>query len=180
MSKKQFSFFAAHDDLVELLKAVASKNHFRFARADNIQDGTPYIYQSVDELVDISISIFGDQNREKYYLLIDTKENPKVREVEQRKGGVKYILDQLSHPESVVFKPGGLLKNSDCIIAGQIGTVSNNEWSKGLYNALFTEFNKRFTKIKSFYVGKNAARKLDEGFRLTTNIKSPLEYDLQY
>ena len=130
-------------------------------------------------MVDLSIAVFGDQNREKTYLLIAAEAQPKVRKVEQRRGGVKYFLDQLSHPASVVLRPGGVFGGSECIIAGQVGTTSDDKWSVDLFRILFSEFKNQFVKIKSFYVGKIAVRNSEDGARLTTNIKAPLEYDLR-
>lgn len=46
MPKKQFSFFATQDDLVEVLEAVASKTSYHFVRIDNIQNEIPHIYGS--------------------------------------------------------------------------------------------------------------------------------------
>ena len=180
MPKNHFSFFATEDDLVEVLEAVASKNSFQFIRTDNIKNKVPWTYKSVTSIKDISLTEFGDHVRGKNYLLIHSMKEPNTRQVEQSKGGVKYFLDQLSNPESVEFRPGGIFGDFECIIDGQIGTVTDNEWSTELYKALLTEFKKQFTKIRSFYVGKNAKDKMDEGVRLTTNAKAPSDYDLQH
>lgn len=179
-AKKQFSFFATKDDLIEVLTAVATKTSYHFVSANDIDDETPSVYTSVSELADLSIAVFGDQNKEKTFLLIASDAKPKVRKLEQRRGGEKYFLDQLSHPESVVLRPGGVFSEAECIIAGQVGTTTDDKWSVDLYKILFSEFKKQFIKIKSFYVGKIAAKKLDDGVRLTTNVKAPREYDLQY
>jgi hypothetical protein len=89
---------------------------------------------------------------------------------------VKYFLDQQSHPESVFLRPGG---NFDgCVIAGQIGTISDDKWSIALFRVLRTTLRKNFEKIKSYLVGKSAAKFLDAGGRLTANVRSPTEYDL--
>ncbi len=180
MPKNQFSFFAVEEDLVEVFEAVASKFSFQFIRTDNIKDKALCAYKSVASIKNISLAEFGDHVKGKSYLLIDPIKEPKTRQAEQRKGDIKYFLDQLSDPESVVFKPGGIFGKFECIIDGQVGTVSDSEWSTELYKTLLTEFKKRFIKIKSFYVGKSAKSKMDKGIRLTTNIKSPSEYDLQY
>ena len=178
--KKQFSFFATQDDLTGVLAAVAAKIPYHFVNASDIDDESPSEYSSVSELRDLSVAVFGDQNKEKIFLLIASGVKPSVRKVEQRRGGEKYFLDQLSHPESVVLRPGGVLGYSECIIAGQVGTISDERWSVDLYKILFSEFKRQFKKVKSFYVGKVAAKKLDDGVRLTTNVKAPREYDLQY
>ena len=74
------------------------------------------------------------------------------------------------HEELQAKTPEELLK--------ELGTISEDNWSLELYKVLFAEFSKQFTEIKSFYVGKGAVKKLGDGVRLTTNIKSPIEYDL--
>lgn len=178
-AKKQFSFFSTQNDLVDVLVAVAAKASYQFVNASDIEDESPSIYTSVSELPDLSVAVFGDQNKEKIFLLIPSGAMPNVRKVEQRRGGEKYFLDQLSHPESVVLRPGGVFGESEHIIAGQVGTTSDEKWSVDLYKILASEFKKQFIKIKSFYVGKVAAKKLDDGVRLTANVKAPREYDLQ-
>jgi len=176
---KQLPFFATQNDLVDVLVALAAKASYQFVDASDIEDELPSIYTSVSELPDLSVAVFGDQVKEKIFLLIPAGSMPNVRKVEQRRGGKKYFLDQLSHPESVVLRPGGVFGESECIIAGQVSTISDKKWSVDLYKTLASEFKKQFIKIKSFYVGKDAAKKLDDGVRLTTNVKAPPEYDLE-
>lgn len=175
----QFSFFATHNDLSEVLRAVASKTSFSFASLADDQDVGLEIYNSVLELPDLSVAVYGDLNHEKSYLLIENDAVPKLRNVMQRRGEVKKIFDQLSHPESVMLKPGGVMGNYECIIAGQIGTVSDNQWSVELYKSLLREFKKRFKKVKAFYVGSLAMEKLESRVRLTGSVKSPPKFDLQ-
>jgi len=105
-------------------------------------------------------------------------EEPKTRCIEQRNGEAKTFYDQMSHPRSVSLRAGGLLNDSFCVISGQVGTISDDEWSIALYKCIASSIKKRFPKIKSFYVGDESAKKLDEGYRLTANIKSPVDYDL--
>ncbi|WP_158657742.1 hypothetical protein [Agarilytica rhodophyticola] len=178
MAKKQFSFFSTKSDLLSALYLAAEKAKFNFAC---LADGSnvPDVYQAATELDDLSIGTYGNQSNDKLYLFIEPESNPIARQVEQRNGGFKSFFDQLSHPASVAFRPGGLINSSNCIIAGQIGTTTDEGWSNSLYKILFSSFKKRFTKIKSFYVGPEAEKKLDEGWRLTTNIKSPEDYDLK-
>ena len=180
MSKKQFSFFATKDDIIKVFKVLESQVPCSFVLLDNIQKGKPYTYTSITELKDLSISIFGDINKEKSYLIIQNNISPILRKIKQHDGTTNYTIDQLSHPESVVFKPGGVLGKFECVISGQIGTISNTEWSQKVYNILFKEVKKQFTKIKSFYIGDAISKELKNGIRLTTNVKSPVEYDLEY
>jgi len=178
MKNKQLSFFATTNDLIEILETAASKTSFCFALLKDKSD-YPSVYRSVANIEDLSVATFGDQNKEKMYLLIDPETKPNIRSVEQRNDGTKIFFDQRSHPESVVLRPGGVFKNFECIIAGQVGTISQDQWSESFYRLLSAILKKQFTKVKSFYVGAEALEKLDQGVRLTNNIKSPIEYDLQ-
>lgn len=178
MKKTQLSFFATKNDLLDVLETVAFKTSFCFACLDDNRTSTE-VYQSVADIDDLSIATFGDQNKEKTYLLIDPEKKPNVRSVEQRNGGTKNFFDQRSHPESVFIRPGGVYKNFECIVAGQIGTISQEQWSESLYKLLSATLRKQFTKVKSYYVGAEALEKLEQGVRLTANMKSPIEYDLQ-
>jgi hypothetical protein len=178
MAKKQLFFYATTNDLLDVLETAASKTSFSFAHI-NEKSKPPEVYQNFTDIDDLSIANFGDQNKEKFYLLINPEAKPKIRIVEQRNGGVKMFFDQRSHPESVLLRPGGVFKEFECIVAGQIGTISQDQWSESLYKLLAATLRKQFTKIKSFYVGAEALVKLDQRVRLTTNMKCPIEYDLQ-
>jgi hypothetical protein len=178
MTKKQLSFYATKSDLLNALGTAASKVQFCYACASPLKGDAPVLYEAGEAIPDFSTALYGDLNKENFCLLISADVDPKTRIVEQRNGDIKYFFDQLSHPESVVLKPGGVMKDSECIIAGQIGSISQDQWSDALYKAVSASLRKQFTKIKSFYVGQEALEKFDHGFRLTSNIKSPKEYDL--
>ncbi len=78
-AKKQFSFFATQDDLIGVLATVATKTSYHFVNVSDIDDETPSVYTSVSELADLSIAVFGDQNKEKTFLLIASDAKPKTR-----------------------------------------------------------------------------------------------------
>lgn len=177
MARKQISFFATRVDICEVLEETALKTNYLFSCLD-INSEVPKVYQRVDELDDLSVALCGDQSREKFYLLICPGADPITRAVEQSSGEQRYFFDQLSHPASVMLRPGGVMKDLDCIICGQLGTVSNDEWSEALYKVLSASIRKRFTKIKSYYLGTEAIEKMDEGYRLTSSVNAPKEYDL--
>lgn len=179
MSKKQLSFYATKNDLLKTLEAAASKVGFCYACVSPIEGGSPVLYETAEVIPDFSTALYGDLNKETFCLLIPPGVDPKTRNVEQRNGSIKYFFDQHSHPESVVLKPGGVMNGSECIIAGQIGSASQDQWSDSLYKIVSASLRKQFTKIKSFYVGQEALEKFNQGFRLTPSIKSPIEYDLQ-
>ena len=100
-----------------------------------------------------------------------------MRPVPQRSGGIKFEVNQQDNPETITLRTGGLFR--DCLIAGQVGTISIDPSSLALFRAFGKELRSQFTKIKSYYFGQEAAEWLDNGFRLTSGAKTPPLYDLK-
>src|SRR5439155_1826840 len=129
------------------------------------------------ELENLGTAVAGDSNREPTFLVLRSEASLKVREVLQRRGALKYAVDQLNNPESIVLKPGGRYGDS-VIIAGMAGTVHHDKCAAELLAAFLKAFKARFTKAKSYIVGTEALKLLNWGFRLTKSISSPIEFDL--
>lgn len=88
-----------------------------------------------------------------------------------------YAVDQVDNPHAVTLRTGG--KHTDQhLIAGQVGTVGSSEQSDDLFALIGRVIRKRFEKVKSYYVGPEAAVMLDEGIRLSATPKAPTTYDL--
>ena len=64
------------------------------------------------------------------------------------------------------------------MLGGSCGTSFLNDFSLQVFKDFSTRMIKSFKKIGTFYVGKEAEEKLEKGWRLVTNEKSPKEYDL--
>jgi hypothetical protein len=124
-------------------------------------------------LVDSGIATLAER-----YLVVPGNEPIHVRSVAQYDGSVKYAIDQLSNPRTVTVQPGGLFKDQ-CVIAGSIGTGSDDPVSISLYRLFAREIKKRFVFIKPFWVGPEALHLLRAGARLTEDIRQPPEWDLR-
>jgi len=68
---------------------------------------------------------------------------------------------------------------SRILVAGSIGTISQDSFSITTFNLLSRELRSNFKKIGNFFVGDKALEKLELGWRLVTINKSPKEYDLK-
>ena len=111
-----------------------------------------------------------------------------VRAVSQRRGGIRYAIDNELNPESVFIWPGGGFDGrakwpgggfeGRAVIAGQIGTGMINPISMELMNLFTREIRKQFKRIKSFFVGPEAEQLLDAGYRLTHGVGTARECDL--
>ena len=176
MARNQISFFATKDDLSSLLRAVESDRRLQF-----VVGGT------FDEMPDVKAqdSLLGSLDLEgatstinsAIYLLSAPGTSVEIERIEQRRGGVRYAVDQFANPKTVVLRPGGQLEG--CIVAGQLGTASDDPSSLELFQFIRKRVRRLFTKVKAFYVGNEASELLDKGWRLTANVKSPPLYDLK-
>jgi hypothetical protein len=93
-------------------------------------------------------------------------------------GGGRYAIDLLVNPKAVSMSTGGMLTDQQ-LIAGQIGTVATSDTDAvELYSLFARVIRKRFERVKSYYVGTEAARLLDDGVRLSATATSPQAYDL--
>lgn len=173
MARNQISFFATKDDLSELLEAVKSERQLQFV-VGGMFDEAP----DVETTKSLLGSLESSAKAEAIYLLFVPGTPIEIRRVEQRRGGVRYAVDQLANPTTVVLRPGGQF-NEQCLLAGQLGTASDDPNSLALFHATSKHVKRLFTKIKTFYVGKEASELLDNGWRLIANAKSPPLYDLR-
>jgi hypothetical protein len=179
MPRNQLSFFAATADSEELLRALETKYDLYFAKAGLFDTPAVEVRQSLFEISDLGIVFNGDANQATTYLIVEDAGLPlEARVIEQRDGKKKYAIDQIGNQKTVAFRPGGAFRQG-ILVAGQVGTASQHRESVELYRVFESELRRQFKKIKSFYLGKEAAELLDRGWRLTANARSPSIYDLR-
>ncbi|UPK06938.1 hypothetical protein [Bradyrhizobium sp. 170] len=178
MPKNQLSFFATKADLESLLKSVESERALQFVPAGLFDSSRIEPRQSLLDVANLDGLAVDHTNHQPRYLISDLGIPIEVRPVAQRTGEIKYAVDQLANPKTVALQPGGAFGES-CLIAGQMGTASDEASSLELFQSFSKRIWHQFAKVKSFYVGKEAGELLDKGWRLTTNAKSPATYDLK-
>ncbi|MCW2292777.1 hypothetical protein M2262_002827 [Pseudomonas sp. BIGb0408] len=177
MSKKNIHFFAMRDDLVEVLDAAKQIMSFKFAQGTD-DERLPIVYQSVLDVPGFSVATSGDQNHCPRYLLIPEDALPVPRTVVMNDGRVRNFLNEGGQPSSVSLIPGGLYSSGGIIIAGDINTMTADQWTQNLHKVLRKFFTMHFKRVNGVYVGKQAYQKLKEGWRLNSSIKAPVFTDL--
>ena len=175
---KHIPFFATKEDLLPVLKSVEALFDIQYAQCIRVPETGVPIYPSAEMIPDLSIAHIGDQNHNPFYMLIESGVMPITYSVKQRRGGVNVFLNQSSHLRSIVLIPGGIY-GDNCIIAGDASNISEEAWARDLYKAFAKAIRKDFKKIRAYYIGRQAEQLLDDGWRLTSGVKAPVEYDLQ-
>jgi hypothetical protein len=174
---KSIHFFATKSDLEPVIVAVESQRALIYTQAGMFDAPETNTFASGTQLPNLGFAPSGEHGFEPFWLIVDADKEVQVEVVSQRRGGSRYCIDQRLNPESIVIWTGGVFENS-CIVAGQIGTAIFNKTSLELLNLFVRELRGQFERIKAFYVGPEAERLLDAGYRLTHGVGTARTSDL--
>jgi len=168
-------FFATKNDLLPILEAAEKTREIKYVRGDRL--ATP---SSDSFLSGTTIPRLGQSSHESAiggdtFLVCDRSQVIRPRQVSRSRS---YIFDQLINPDTITFTPGGLW-GDDVLLYGRFATASTSRISLELLKLFRSLIRKRFEKIKSYYVGQEAAQLLDQGKRLTIAAQSPRSIDLR-
>lgn len=175
---RSYEIFATRDDLINLFSSIEKAMDLQYVQTGLFPYDEPIVCRSICDIENFGIASTGDQNLELTFLILERNRRINVRTVPQRRGGLKYAVDQLENPESVAFTPGGDFEGR-VLISGRIGTANKNEKSLYLLRLIGEEIRREFEKIRAFFVGRQAVSALDSGVRLTASIAAPTRTDLR-
>lgn len=178
MAKNQQSFFATKADLEALLRQIEAERKLQFVESGLYDSSRIEPVNSLLGTPNLGFLPVGDHNQGPCYLVVNREISIDVRPVPQRRGGIKYAVDQEQNRKTIAFRPSGAF-GEKCLIDGQVGTISDDPSSLELFHLFRRAMRLQFTKVNEFYVGKEAGELLDKGWRLTANAKSPALYDLK-
>lgn len=180
MATREIMFFSTLSDIEFILKCVEEKFPVQYFEMGSFE--TPQIphYNSIFEVSNLGYPIFGNWNRDTRFLIIAREDTFKFKEVPQRKGGIRYYVDQNTNPKSCGLQVGGVFKEG-VLIAGTFNSTYRDDFSIGVYKLFSSMMKKIFKKIGGkAYVGPEAFEKLKLGWRLVTDVSFAEEYDFKY
>lgn len=180
MGSKQTMFFAIEDDLYPILELIEEEFDIKYVLMGSFESNDLQKYLTFRAIPKLGQTDFGGWlGLDQGYMIISKDYSIKVREVEQRKGGVRYLIDSLKNPDSFELSTGGIYtKKERVIIAGRTAIISEYTFANAVYRLLSSKIKKKFKRIGGYYVGPKAEEKLKAGWRLVQNEGSPREYDL--
>lgn len=174
----RLDFFAAGSDLLPAVEAFEANHAVHYLLQGMFDAAATDQYLSAASIPNLGMAAFGHRGVEKTYLVIDRNTQATFREVPQRRGAARHSLDLMTNPTGFSFQPSGAFAGQ-FVIDGYIGTATGNPASGDLCKALAREIRKRFTKIHDYYVGPEALRLMESGWRLTFSTQTPVEFDLR-
>lgn len=173
---KQVYFYCLKEEFKIIFKYLETTFKVKYAKA-GLLDEKSYCFTSLSENFDYEV-ISSDWNSLDKYLILRDEDDLINREVLQRKGGIKFAVDQLENNNSLVLFLGGLYKE-EAIIASKIVSISKDLFPKEFMKELSKYLKKEFVNVNGFYVSKSALDFYRKGVRLTTDAKSSNLYDLK-
>jgi hypothetical protein len=175
-------FYATKEDLIPVLSYIESIFEIKYIKIGLFDNKEPSIYYAHSEIPNFGFVINSHyQSYESRFMIMERKDSIFVRDIPQRKGGIKYAIDPMKNPQSIEFTLGGICQEIDnVLIMGRTGYVDKNSFSESIYKELTKKMKKDFRKYNSMeYVGPEAEVKLKEGWRLVQDTGRSKEYDLK-
>lgn len=166
MPKSQLPLFVTANDLSAVLREVGALTPVELAVMGLFDEAEPSVL--ADPLkIQPSTS----------YLAFEKNVRIVSRPVPQHGGGIKFAVDTMANPRSVVLRCGARV-GVERLTAGEISVATNDEEAEELFRKLRGVVRRQCQKIKSYHVGPEADRLLHDGIRLCPTDRSPPEYDL--
>lgn len=178
MSKSLY-FFATKTDLALGLEIIEKNFSLRYVRFGLFDSPDAEIYNSAFDISNLGYSSKGDTVQDDRFLVVNQSTTLDIKEVPQRRGGVKYEISQYNNPNSIVFCPGGLYQ-SDFVVAGSLTTISTDSSILGLYKSFSSKLINGFKKVKGtrYYVSPEVLELYKTRRLITINVRQSPEYDL--
>ncbi len=170
---KRLQFYATRDDLIGALSEITD---LRLTEMGNFVSNEIRQYDSVAAIPDLGQATYGSAIANPSFLVMLRDMKVDVRLLAGNTE-MRYLVDQLENPDSVVFQPGGRF-GSDALVAGRVATGTDSEVSARMMKQFSKLLTRKFVKIRAFLVGPEAQQLFHQGVRLTDSVDSPREYDL--
>ena len=163
--RRDIPYFATTDDFVLLVRCVMSHNEIQLVECGLFDVPAIVILSTPNDVMPMTS-----------YLVTNKGMKVSVRDVPQRNGSTKFAIDAKNNPDSITIRFGGEVNGR--LTPGFIGCGVDNEISKRIAFEFANVIKNKFEYIKSSYVGPEAVKMLDSGYRLSPTPNSSEVYDL--
>ena len=173
-------FFVLASDIEPLLRKLESSYQVHYYKAGMFDNPKTPNYSSSIQFPNLGFALVDESIATDSYLVMPKSVEMNVREVPQRAGGIKYAVDFLVNEASVELKIAGIYEaEENVLIAGRIAILNKNEFATSFFKTFSNLMKKEFRRVDTFYVGNEAYKRLQEGWRLVINVRAPKQGDLK-
>jgi hypothetical protein len=176
---KRILFFATPDDIVPVLRRFESNAPLKFVEMGNLTTPNRAIYLESSEIPNPGISTHETGNASAAYMVSHRDTKNHMQKLIGQRGEYRWTLDNGSNEETVILTMGGLWKDG-ILLEGLMDTLHQTPVAQQLMKWFLGALKQEgFTKVESWWLGKEALEMLRAGKRLTQAAQSPPEFDLR-
>jgi hypothetical protein len=155
----QFRFYATKIDLLNSLDALDQVLDLQYFDAWVHDSEDIPRYKSLRDWSELGVSPGGREGDAGFFFVNKGAADLAKKQINYNDGTVGYKYDAALNPESIVFKPSGMLitEHSKKLVCGMCGTASCEANSRLLYNIFKKTFLGGYKRLKGgAYLGKDA------------------------
>ena len=177
LSGRRF-FFATKADLAPGLPAIEQTEAVEFVRHEMRDDKTFEVIRALSVHPTLGLTSADSVQSSPRYLIFPRGGTPHPREIPQRGGGVKYIVEPTA--DCLILICGGSHAATGALLAGELQqSLHANFNARDLFRRVARDLLRGFTRVQLYWVGPEALGGLRAGRRLVTiGLGSPRTYDL--
>lgn len=176
---KRIFFFATPVDIVSVLNRFEANAPLKFVEMGNLTTSNRAIYLNSSEIPNPGIATYETGSLSQGYMVShrDTKNN--MHSFVGRKGEKRWSLDNSDNEETVILTMAGLGRTGT-LLPGNMATLHETPVAQQLMKWFQSALKQEgFTKVRDWWLGREALAMLKAGKRLTTTAEqSPPEFDL--
>jgi hypothetical protein len=175
---QRFLTLATKNDWTPILSSLEATLSIKYVESGMFPTPNRLEFASFRDLPRFGEALRGDAIQEPEYLIMKREAPVYSRHVRVKTGENRYVSDHENNPESVIFCAGGVLEEPRAVIQGEVSKLSTSASAEEIFHALSKRIKKHFRAIKAYRVGSEALSLKPKGYRLTSSIRRPVEYDL--
>jgi hypothetical protein len=162
MPSPQIHLFSTRQDLEPGIRSIESERSLKYALFGNFETPDIPLWRSLLDVESLGKAPKGNRSLCEHYLVLPQRAKLHVETFPQYKRGLRYSVDQLLNPRSIVFQPGGVF-GEGYLICGRIGTASDHSESLDLLEDFTRAVTRGFQKHRLYLVGPEALRLHEKG-----------------
>ncbi len=175
-----YHFYCEFEEISEILISFQEKFQVKFIPMGLfLESEIPKEEQSIFDIEGLGKMESGDVVQALRVLTLPRDAELFIRRVPQRKGGTRFAIDLLQNPVAITIHLGGYF-GENILLPGRITTLKGSLFAKQALTFIGKEIRKAFKhRAGVYYISANARQAYFNGYRLTPNIRQPLDYDLK-
>jgi hypothetical protein len=145
---KRIHIFALRPDILALLAEIETIHPIKYTLATRYTGLELDEWFAAEQIPNLGTADSEQTSGCQSFLLTYPSIEIRPRRIRQLNGIVRYDVDQLINPDTVVLTPGGRWK--EIVIAGRIATTSNTDVAQSIMSSAVRAVRRRFTKVSAY------------------------------